>query len=50
MLEEKTKGNLGSDEAAQIDGTLHQLRMAYLATANPQPEAEPPKKSAIELP
>lgn len=30
VLEEKTKGNLDSDEAAAIDETLHTLRMAFV--------------------
>lgn len=50
MLEEKTKGNLDSEEAAQISDSLHQLRMAYMATADANPEPETPKKSSIELP
>ncbi|MCA9207378.1 MAG: DUF1844 domain-containing protein [Planctomycetales bacterium] len=31
MLEEKTKGNLASDEAEMLQDALHQLRMAYVA-------------------
>ncbi len=31
MLEEKTKGNLASDEAEMLDSVLHQLRMAFIA-------------------
>lgn len=50
MLEEKTKGNLEDQEASQISDSLHQLRMAYLATADSSPDVAPPKKSAIELP
>ena len=50
MLEEKTKGNLDQQEASQISDSLHQLRMAYLATADSSPDAAAPKKSAIELP
>lgn len=50
MLEEKTKGNLEGEEASQISDSLHQLRMAYMATANSKPEPETPKKSTIELP
>lgn len=50
MLEEKTKGNLEAEEASQTSDSLHQLRMAYLATANSKPEPETPKKSSIELP
>jgi len=50
MLEEKTKGNLDGEEASQISDSLHQLRMAYMATADSKPEPETPKKSTIELP
>jgi len=32
VLEEKTKGNLTAAEAQLLDGTLHQLRMAYVAS------------------
>ncbi len=31
VLEEKTKGNLTSDEAAMLESLLHQLRMAFVA-------------------
>jgi hypothetical protein len=30
ILEDKTKGNLSTDEAALLEGLLHQLRMAYV--------------------
>ena len=50
MLEVKTKGNLEGEEASQISDSLHQLRMAYMATANSNPEPEAPRKSTIELP
>lgn len=55
MLEEKSKGNLTDDEAAQLRDGLHQLRMIYLAlpplSKTPSPAAAPePKKSKIELP
>jgi len=30
MIEEKTKGNLLHDEAAMLEGVLHQLRLAYV--------------------
>jgi hypothetical protein len=30
VIEEKTKGNLTQQEAGTLDGTLHQLRMAYV--------------------
>ena len=50
MLEEKTKGNLATEEETQIRDSLHQLRMVYLSTDNQQTDEEPPKKSTIELP
>ena len=53
MLEEKTKGNLTEEEASQVRDALHQLRMAFVATANQpdtSPEPEPAPKSPIELP
>ena len=31
VLEDKTKGNLSTDEAAMLEGLLHQLRMAFVA-------------------
>jgi hypothetical protein len=31
MLQEKTAGNLTSDEALALDDILHQLRMAFVA-------------------
>jgi hypothetical protein len=33
MLSEKTKGNLTPDEQQMLDTLLHQLRMAFVATA-----------------
>ena len=30
ILEEKTKGNLTSEETQLLEGVLHQLRMSYL--------------------
>jgi hypothetical protein len=30
VIEEKTKGNLSEQEAAALEGTLHQLRMTYV--------------------
>jgi len=56
VLEEKTKGNLTDDEAAQIEEALHQLRMIYVSSKNaPNPSApatdEPKSKPPIiELP
>ena len=53
MLEEKTKGNLTGDESEMLSGTLHQLRMAFVASPDELPEgnADPePPKSSLELP
>jgi len=36
MLQEKTKGNLESEEAEELDAALHQLRMAYVGVSNRQ--------------
>ena len=52
VLEEKTKGNLTEDEAAQMRDALHQLRMVYVQTENMAAESTEPKEapSSIELP
>lgn len=53
MLEEKTKGNLSSEESELLSGTLHQLRMVFVNTPDKmpeQPDDTPPKSSTIELP
>ena len=54
VLEEKTKGNLSSEEAQMLTSTLHQLRMAYLSiqqdAAAAAGEATEPSQSQIELP
>jgi hypothetical protein len=43
VLEEKTKGNLTQQEAAMLDGMLHELRMMYVATSKRRPpEASKP--------
>jgi|TARA_B100000809_G_C15080310_1_gene509435 hypothetical protein len=34
ILEEKTQGNLTTEEAAMVENTLHQLRMLYVAVEN----------------
>lgn len=38
VLEEKTKGNLASDEAEMLQDALHQLRMAYVAVKSASPK------------
>ena len=51
MLQEKTKGNLTEEESAHLRDALHQLRMAYVSTAEKSPsEPTAEKKSSIELP
>ena len=37
MLEEKTKGNLTDEENEMLSGTLHQLRMVFVATPDSMP-------------
>jgi hypothetical protein len=39
MLEEKTKGNLASDETEMLSAVLHELRMLFLVTRNLPPES-----------
>lgn len=40
VLEEKTKGNLSSEEGAMLTGVLHELRMIFMAVQkNPPPAA-----------
>jgi hypothetical protein len=34
VLEDKTKGNLSTDEAALLESLLHQLRLAYVTLQN----------------
>ena len=33
IVEQKTKGNLASDESAMLEAVLHQLRLAYMQAA-----------------
>jgi hypothetical protein len=40
LLEEKTKGNLTPEEEQLLDGTLHQLRMAYVSVQNAPPAGD----------
>jgi hypothetical protein len=37
MIEEKTQGNLTPDEAAMLEGVLHQLRLAYVEASAKHP-------------
>ncbi|MEM7453570.1 MAG: DUF1844 domain-containing protein [Planctomycetota bacterium] len=59
VLEEKTKGNLTSEEAAHLTESLHQLRIAFVSPSpfaappesrSGQPDSEDGKSSTIELP
>ena len=55
VLEEKTKGNLTSEEHEMLEQSLHQLRMLYVNSGNgpagPDDSASPEEpKSQIELP
>ncbi len=51
VMEEKTKGNLTADEISMLTETLHQLRLAFVASANQKPTEGPARpKSTIELP
>lgn len=50
VLQEKTLGNLTNEENELLTESLHQLRMAYVASGQ-QSEAETPEdKPSIELP
>ncbi len=46
VLVEKTNGNLSEDESALLTGTLHQLRMAYVAPPVVDSPAGSPENSA----
>jgi hypothetical protein len=35
ILEQKTKGNLTADEAAMLEGVLHQLRLEFMEAMTP---------------
>jgi len=53
LLEEKTKGNLSDEENEMLNGTLHQLRMVFVATPDsliPQSNANDNPASSLELP
>ncbi len=52
VLKDKTAGNLTPDEAAALDGLVHQLQLAYVAIKN-QTEGgggEPSGESTIAMP
>lgn len=52
VLQDKTKGNLGTEEAAMLETLLHQLRLAYVTLQNEYgsqiPTADPSQSSIIQ--
>jgi hypothetical protein len=44
MLEEKTKGNLAPNEAAMLEGLLHELRMAFVSVSTPHSGQQAPDR------
>lgn len=46
ILEEKTKGNLSSDEDAMLSNLLSELRMAYVTIVSGGPAPTPPASDA----
>jgi len=49
MIQEKTRGNLGSDEATVLRNTLSNLQMVYVEVAQQAPKgAAPPPRSRTE--
>ena len=52
VLQDKTKGNLGTEEAAMLETLLHQLRLAYVTLQNEygsqMPTADPTQSSIIQ--
>ena len=53
ILETKTQGNLTEEENELLNGTLHQLRMVFVATPDSMPAASAgtgPTSPTIELP
>ncbi len=48
VLEEKMKGNLTADESSMLTDALHQLRMAFVASADQKPGEGPARpKSTV---
>ncbi len=43
MLQEKTKGNLSSEEDEMLEGLIHQLRMAFMAVQAESTNAQAPR-------
>lgn len=52
VLQDKTKGNLSTEEAAMLETLLHQLRLAYVTLQNEYgsqiPTADPTQSSIIQ--
>jgi len=50
VIEEKTKGNLTTEEESMLTNVLHELRMDYVAGGYHPPPEEPKKESRIQTP
>ena len=48
VVEEKTKGNLSTEESAMLEGLLHQLRLAFVTLRNEAGQQGPDTPSIIE--
>ena len=48
MIQEKTRGNLSSEEAAVLRNTLSNLQMVYIEVAQQAPKSGQPKAPAAE--
>lgn len=48
MLQEKTKGNLSSEELRLLNSTVYNLQMNYVDELNQTPATDTPKQSSTE--
>jgi hypothetical protein len=48
MIQEKTRGNLSSEEAAVLRNTLSNLQMVYVEVAQQAPKGAPPQQPPAE--
>ncbi len=52
VLQDKTKGNLSTEEAAMLEALLHQLRLAFVTLQNEYgsqtPTVDPPQSSIVQ--